>query len=155
MFAVSQIMTKSGGGEEKVGGTERKCSLLSLHSFQSLAPICSSKQRAAQGSVATMLCPSWLFSLWYQILLSSAEQGAQEPQPACGADICPLLEPVYLCLSTSSALSFQLASCGSTALHCSPDEPNACIGNRALVLHGIWMKFMEVHNYLLKSGMLG
>lgn len=38
------------GSEEKVGGTERRCSLLSLHTFQSLAPICSSKQRTVQGS---------------------------------------------------------------------------------------------------------
>lgn len=111
MFAVSQIMTKKvkdgrAGGEEKVGGTEWRCSLLSLHTFQSLVPICSSKQHAVQGSVTTMLCPSWLFFLWYWILLSSAEQGAQEPQPACGGDICPLLEPVYLCLSASSALLF-------------------------------------------------
>lgn len=44
---------KGGGGvgkEEKVGENERRCSLLSLHTFQSLAPICSSKQCAVQGS---------------------------------------------------------------------------------------------------------
>lgn len=137
MLAVSQIMTKRGRGEKRGRGMERRCSLLSLHTFQSLAPICPSKQGAVQHPVTTELCPSWLFSLWYQILLSPSELGAEEPQPACGGDTCPLLQPACLCLSTSSALSFPFTACGSMALHCSPDEPNARIANRALVLRGI------------------
>lgn len=56
-----------------------------------------------------------------------------------------MLEPVYLCLSASSAVLLQLAACGSMALHHSPDGPNAGIGNRALMLHGSQMELMEVH----------
>jgi len=65
-----------------VRGTKRRCSLLSLHTFQSLVPICSSKQRGVLGPVTIVLCPSWLFSFWCRIPLPSAELGAQEPQPA-------------------------------------------------------------------------
>jgi len=42
-----------------------------------------------QDSATTWLGPSWLLSLWYQIMLSSTELEAQELWPDCGGGICP------------------------------------------------------------------
>lgn len=95
-------------------GSWKKVLAVVIAHLQPLAPICSSKQCALQGSVTTMLCPSWLFSLWYWVLSSSAKWGAQESQPDCGGDICPLLEPVPVCQLSSLAAACCLWKYGTS-----------------------------------------
>lgn len=76
-------------GKGKVKGAKRRCSLLSLRTFTPLASICPLKWCAVQDSATTWLGPSWLLSLWYQIMLSSTELEAQESWPDCTGGICP------------------------------------------------------------------
>lgn len=80
MFVVSQKWQKGWGKrkrgrEEKEGGTERRFLLLSLHTFSLLLPSALANTCATR-AVTTLLCPSWLFSLWYWALSSSAVGGS-------------------------------------------------------------------------------
>lgn len=109
---------KKGGGE---GGTERRCSLLSLHTFQIssshlLQQTVRSGAQVPQGSA---------FPLWYlPLVLSSAELGSQEPQPSYGGDICPLLN---LCTWASLlALLSLISTCfvGKPSISLQPRQTN-------------------------------
>lgn len=139
-------MTKGGKGkrgrEEKVGGAERRFLLLSLHTFNLLLPsaLANSVHYRALSPPCSALPGCSLFDIESCLPLQSG--GLKSHSLIVEEIFVPCLN---LCLSASSALSLQLAACGSMALHHSPDGPNTWTGNRALMTHGDQTKFTEVH----------